>query len=141
MKKSSFLKFLFIGFFLTVFVNSCSIGDDNSSKKFDFFKDDKNQIVFHKSPNLSWGNRRVEVSFEDNLDQFYKMDIVSQEGIRVGYALSENNLKQGITIKLKITEVDKIESISEIMIEPYELEKGKNDFTIGYIENKPYIIN
>lgn len=141
MKSSTFLKFLFFGVFLSFFINSCSVGEYNSSKRLNFYSNDKDQIVFQKSPNLSWRNKKVAVSFEDNLDTFNKVDTVSKNGVRLGYALSENNLKQGITIKLKIIDIDKTENISEITIEPYEFEKGKNEFTIGYIDNTPYIIN
>lgn len=141
MKSSTLCKFLFLGVFLTVFINSCSLGEDDSTKKLDFYAEDKDQIVFQKSPNLSWQKVKIEVSFEDDLDKFYKIDTFSQEGIQLGYALSTNNLKQGITIKLKITDEDYIDTISEITIEPYELKKGKNEFTIGHLDSKPYIIN
>jgi hypothetical protein len=59
----------------------------------------------------------------------------------VGYLLSENNLRQGFTIKLKITDtIQHAEKTSEIMIEPYDLSRGINQFTIGYNGNTPSII-
>jgi hypothetical protein len=57
------------------------------------------------------------------------------------YELTDNNLQQGITIKVKVIDyAARSEKINEIMIEPFDLIKGKNQFTITYNGNKPYII-
>jgi hypothetical protein len=57
------------------------------------------------------------------------------------HELTNNNLQQGITIKLKVIDyAAQSENINEIMIESFNLSKGRNQFTIGYNANKPYII-
>jgi hypothetical protein len=105
--------------------------------------DDKleSEIVFAKSSNFDWNNKKVEVSFEDEFQDFLSIENLSKKKGKLGYELSSNNLQQGITIKLKV--IDYIKNsvkINEIMIESYDLNKGINHFTIGYNDNKPDII-
>lgn len=141
MKNSLLFKSLFLGVFLTLVTNSCSVNDEvSSSNVVHVFSKNENQILFSKSPNFDWVNKQVEVSFEDNFEKFSEIDPVSNKGIKMGFSLSDNNLKQGITIKLKVTESNSVEYVNEIMIESYDLSQGKNEITIGYIDNKPYII-
>jgi DNA-directed RNA polymerase subunit E'/Rpb7 len=95
-------------------------------------------LVFVKSSTFNWNQRRVEISFEDAFQQFYSVDIKDNV---LEYELTDNNLRQGITVKLKVIDyATKSEKTNEIMIEPFDLIKGKNQFTIAYNGNKPYII-
>lgn len=135
MKISKLIKSLFIGIFLTIFINGCSVNDEtkNSSTSSKILNDES-QLLFAKSPVFDWKNKKVEVSFEDNFQNFISIE-------KLGYSLSENNLKQGITIKLKIVDFEnKSVNINEIMIESFDLSKGINQFTIGYKDKTPYII-
>ena len=135
MKISKLIKSLFIGIFLTIFINGCSVNDEtkNSSSSSKILNDES-QLLFAKSPVFNWKNKKVEVSFEDNFQNFISIE-------KLGYSLSENNLKQGITIKLKIIDNESnIEKTSQIMIESFDLSKGINQFTIGYNDKTPYII-
>ena len=135
MKISKLIKSLFIGIFLTIFINGCSVNDEtkNSSSSSKILNDES-QLLFAKSPVFNWKNKKVEVSFEDNFQNFSSIE-------KLGYSLSENNLKQGITIKLKIVDFEnKSVNINEIMIESFDLSKGINQFTIGYNDKTPYII-
>jgi hypothetical protein len=96
------------------------------------------RLVFVKSSTSNWNQRRVEISFEDAFQQFYSVDIKDNV---LEYELTDNNLKQTITVKLKVTDyAAKSEKTNEIMIESFYLSKEKNQFTIAYIGNKPYII-
>lgn len=135
MKISKLIKSLFIGIFLTIFINGCSVNDEtrNSSSSSKILNDES-QLLFAKSPVFDWKNKKVEVSFEDNFQNFISIE-------KLGYSLSENNLKQGITIKLKIVDFEnKSVNTNEIMIESFDLSKGINQFTIGYRDKTPYII-
>ena len=135
MKISKLIKSLFIGIFLTIFINGCSVNDEtkNSSSSSKILNDES-QLLFTKSPVFNWKNKKVEVSFEDNFQNFISIE-------KLGYSLSENNLKQGITIKLKIVDFEnKSVNTNEIMIESFDLSKGINQFTIGYKDKTPYII-
>ena len=135
MKISKLIKSLFIGIFLTIFINGCSVNDEtkNSSSSSKILNDES-QLLFAKSPLFNWKNKKVEVSFEDNFQNFISIE-------KLGYSLSENNLKQGITIKLKIVDFEnKSVNTNEIMIESFDLSKGINQFTIGYKDKTPYII-
>lgn len=135
MKISKLIKSLFIGIFLTIFINGCSVNDEtkNSSSSSKILNDES-QLLFAKSPVFNWKNKKVEVSFEDNFQNFISIE-------KLGYSLSENNLKQGITIKLKIVDFEnKSVNTNEIMIESFDLSKGINQFTIGYKDKTPYII-
>lgn len=135
MKISKLIKSLFIGIFLTIFINGCSVNDEtkNSSSSSKILNDES-QLLFAKSPVFNWKNKKVVVSFEDNFQNFMSIE-------KLGYSLSENNLKQGITIKLKIVDFEnKSVNINEIMIESFDLSKGINQFTIGYKDKTPYII-
>lgn len=135
MKISKLIKSLFIGIFLTIFINGCSVNDEtkNSSSSSKILNDES-QLLFAKSPVFNWKNKKVEVSFEDNFQNFISIE-------KLGYLLSENNLKQGITIKLKIVDFEnKSVNTNEIMIESFDLSKGINQFTIGYNDKTPYII-
>lgn len=135
MKISKLIKSLFIGIFLTIFINGCSVNDEtkNSSSSSKILNDES-QLLFAKSPVFNWKNKKVEVSFEDNFQNFISIE-------KLGYSLSENNLKQGITIKLKIVDFEnKSVNTNEIMIESFDLSKGINQFTIGYRDKTPYII-
>ena len=135
MKISKLIKSLFIGIFLTIFINGCSVNDEtkNSSTSSKILNDES-QLLFAKSPVFNWKNKKVEVSFEDNFQNFSSIE-------KLGYSLSENNLKQGITIKLKIVDFEnKSVNTNEIMIESFDLSKGINQFTIGYRDKTPYII-
>ena len=135
MKISKLIKSLFIGIFLTIFINGCSVNDEtkNSSSSSKILNDES-QLLFAKSPVFNWKNKKVEVSFEDNFQNFISIE-------KLGYLLSENNLKQGITIKLKIVDFEnKSVNTNEIMIESFDLSKGINQFTIGYKDKTPYII-
>jgi hypothetical protein len=96
------------------------------------------RLVFVKSSTSNWNQRRVEISFEDAFQQFYSVDIKDNV---LEYELTDNNLKQTITVKLKVTDyAAKSEKTNEIMIESFYLSKGKNQFTIAYNGNRPYII-
>ena len=135
MKISKLIKSLFIGIFLTIFINGCSVNDEtkNSSSSSKILNDES-QLLFAKSRVFDWKNKKVLVSFEDNFQNFISIE-------KLGYSLSENNLKQGITIKLKILDFEnKSVNINEIMIESFDLSKGINQFTIGYRDKTPYII-
>lgn len=135
MKISKLIKSLFIGIFLTIFINGCSVNDETkNSSSLSKILNDESQLLFAKSPVFDWKNKKVEVSFEDNFQNFSSIE-------KLGYSLSENNLKQGITIKLKIVDFEnKSVNTNQIMIESFDLSKGINQFTIGYRDKTPYII-
>lgn len=135
MNISKLIKSSFLVIFLTLLVNGCSFnGEAKSGLAETAAMKDKCQILFEKSPLFDWTNKRVVVSFEDNLQNFTPVE-------KLGYVLSNNNLKQGITVKLKVIDFeDKSEKSNEIMIESFDLSKGVNQFTIGYNDKKPYII-
>jgi DNA-directed RNA polymerase subunit E'/Rpb7 len=96
------------------------------------------RLVFAKSSTSNWNQKRVEISFEDAFQQFYPIDNKENELL---YELTDNNLQQGITIKVKVIDyAARSEKVNEIMIEPFALSKGRNQFTKGYNANKQYII-
>lgn len=135
MKTSILIKSLFIGIFLTIFINGCSVNDEtkNDNAESAMLKNES-QLMFAKSTILDWKNKKVVVSFEDDFQNFISIE-------NLAYTLSHNNLKQGITVKLKIVDFkNKSEQINEIMIEPFDLSEGMNEFAVGYTNNKPYII-
>ena len=135
MNISKLIKSSFLVIFLTLFINGCSVnGEAKSGMAENTIQKDKCQLLFEKSPLFDWTNKRVVVSFENNLQNFIPIE-------KLGYVLSNNNLNQGITVKLKIVDFeDKSEKTNEIMIESFDLSKGVNQFTIGYNDKKPYII-
>jgi hypothetical protein len=138
MKSTRLLKFLFLGFSLTFIANRCSVNEEASAK---ITAKKANEISFLKSPLFDWKNKKVEVSFEDDFENFESIDTVSIYGTQLGHSLSNNNLKQGIIIKLKVIDrVKSIDIINEIMIESYDLSSGINQFNIGFNNNKPFII-
>ena len=135
MKLSKLIDWLFIVIFLNILINGCSVNDK--------FKNDnvistclknESQLMFAKCPNLDWKNKKVVVSFEDDFKNFISIETL-------GYTLSHNNLNQGITVKLKIVDFEnKATQINEIMIEPFDLSEGTNEFAVGYTNNKTYLI-
>lgn len=135
MKKSNIIKSVFLGIFFTIFINGCSVNDESKNNvSTSSSLNNESQLVFAKSLSFNWKNKKVEVSFEDDFKNFISIE-------KLGYELSTNNLKQGITIKLKVIDFEKkAEKVNEIMIESYDLSKGINQFTIGYTDTKPYII-
>ncbi|WP_432672352.1 hypothetical protein [Flavobacterium sp. SM2513] len=135
MKKSNVIKSLFLVIFVTIFINGCSINYENKFGKSPAeLLNNESQLLFTKSPIFNWKNKKVVVSFEDDFRNFNTFE-------KSGYILSENNLKQGITVQLKVIDFfKKSEIVNEIMIESYDLSKGVNQFTIGYNDNTPYII-
>ena len=142
MKNLLFIPTLFFVIFLTSIITSCSSTDENSRVEVARGANtDSNSIVFEKSAASDWKNKKVEVSFEDAFQKFSPIDAFAQNGKKVGYGLSNNNLKQGLTIKIKVSDsITSSEKINEIMVEGFDLEKGINEFTIGCNENKAYII-
>lgn len=135
MKILSLFKLTLLGVFLTIFINACSLSNDESDQK------SVNQIVFFKSSQFNWKSKKVEVSFEDNFQMFSSIDTSTIKRNQRKFGLSLNNLKQGIIIKLKLIDLfDKSEKFNEIMLEPFDLSKGMNEFAIGYNNEKPYII-
>lgn len=130
MKNYFLIKYLLIGFFLTFFINGCSVNDEAESR---------NSVLFSKSPLFIWESKKVEVSFEDNFQKFESIDSVSTSGKRFGYSLSNNNLKQGVAIRVKVID-SKFEEVNEIMIESFHLKPGLNQIKLGYNNNKPFII-
>lgn len=94
----------------------------------------ENKLLFKKSDAFEWEAKNIQVSFEDELKDFFFIED-SQ------YFLSLNNIKQGIIVKIKlIDQREHIEKVSEIMIESQYLSNGINEFLIGYQDNTPYII-
>ena len=142
MKKSFTVRIFFLGIFLNAVFNSCSTSDYSKLEKSDAkFSLIENQICFAKSATIDWKNKKVTVSFEDAFEKFSNIEKESPEETHSRFSLSKNNLKQGITIQLKIQDLfNKSEKIAEIMIENYDLTSGLNEFTIGHKNNKPYII-
>lgn len=135
MKIITVLKFIFLIIFLIFIVNACSIKQDEDATF------EAHKIVFLKSTQFNWKNKKVEVSFEDAFQQFLSIDSISSNKSRNEFSLSVNNLAQGIAVRFKVVdEVQKKYKITEIMIEPYDLSRGINQFSIGYTDNKPYII-
>ena len=140
MKNTVLFKTLFLGIFFIFLANGCDVNDDKAASK-DFLSNMENQLLINKSTDFDWKNCKVEVSFEDDFENFSDIDVVSKNGKKCGYVLSENNLKQGLTIKLKVMNYhSRAEDIAEIMIEPFDLKEGKNELTIGHNNNMPYII-
>lgn len=140
MKNTVLFKTLFLGICFIFLANGCDVNDDKATSK-DFFSNKENQLFINKSADFDWNNCKVEVSFEDDFEKFSNIEMVSKKGARLGHLLSENNLKQGITIKLKVIDnKSRSEEVAEIMIESFDLKKGKNHFTIGHTNNTPYII-
>ncbi len=141
--KSSFLfKSIFLAILLTSFLNGCSVND---SMNFDLWENGKSnsnsKIVFIKSSDNNWKNKKIEVSFEDTFQDFSPIDQKSLSENHKGFVLTTNNLKQGIAIRLKVIDFLKNSfKIKEIMIESYDLSKGLNQFTIGHKDNTPFII-
>lgn len=135
MKKSPIIKSLFVGVFLTVLINGCSVNYENkSNNSTSKISNGESQLLFAKSSVFDWENKSVVVSYEDDFKKFSTFE-------KSGYKLTDNNLKQGITVKLKVIDFEnKTEKTNEIMIESFELSKGVNQFTIGYNDTKPYII-
>lgn len=142
MKISIIFKSLFLAVLLTAIANGCSVSDEiKSNRSVEFLSKNGNQIIFVKSPEFDWSNKIVEVSFEDALQEFLTVGLVSEQGNKMGYSLTANNMKQGLTIKLMITDTtDNSQQVNELMIEPFDLVKGKNDFLIGCNTNKAFII-
>ncbi len=142
MKIFLLLKFLRIGVVVAFVIAGCAEGNDNAMiRSTDPSFKNESQILFAKSPNYNWKNKKVEVSFEDSFQKYVAVDAVSKTGKSTGLLLSKNNLQQGITIKLKVTDtVVRTKKTNEVMIESYDLHKGTNQFTIGYNDNKPHII-
>jgi len=142
MKKSYKTSSFFLAILLAFCANSCSNLDKNKAKIVDNLDDKlESEIVFAKSSNFDWNNKKVEVSFEDEFQDFFSIENLSKNKGKLGYELSSNNLQQGITIKLKVIDyINNSVKINEIMIESYDLNKGINHFTIGYNDNKPDII-
>ena len=142
MKKFYINKRYLLGIFLTLFFNGCSISDENKKEKRDASDVNfEHKIVFTKSTTVDWNYKKVEISFEDAFQDFMSIEQLSRNAQNQGYVLSNNNLKQGITIKIKVVDRSKNNiSLNEIMIEPYDLKKGVNEFTIGYNDNKPNIM-
>lgn len=135
MKNATVFKSILLGIILTVFINGCSINNESSYTKLNSINSNKDsQIRFVKSPNFDWKNKKIVVSFEDDFQSFNAID-------NLGYKLSQNNLKQGITVKLKVVDFDnKSEKTTQIMIESFDLSAGINQFTVAYNNDKPYII-
>jgi hypothetical protein len=135
MKNATVFKSIYLGIILTVFINGCSINNESSYTKLNSINSNKDsQIRFVKSPNFDWKNKKIVVSFEDDFQSFNAID-------NLGYKLSQNNLKQGITVKLKVVDFDnKSEKTTQIMIESFDLSAGINQFTVAYNNDKPYII-
>lgn len=135
MKSQEILKVFFSTLFIFFLINGCSIRDDESTFK-------ENQIVFLKSSNYNWNNKIVRVSFEDDFENFKTLNGVSRSGVQIGYNLTDNNIKQGFSVRFKIINTDnKSENINEIMIEPFKLKTGTNKLIIGLHENTPTILN
>jgi hypothetical protein len=92
------------GVLLAVVAAAIAIGCSNS---YDFKLEDaktktiptNSRLVIVKSSTFNWNQRRVEISFEDAFQQFYSIDVKNNEFV---YELTDNNLQQGITIKLKV---------------------------------------
>lgn len=140
MRNAATLKSLFLGICLVAMVNGCDVSEEEKSN-FDLTKVAESQLFIKKSAFFDWKNRDVVISFEDSFDNFSDINAASEDGKTIGYILSENHLKQGVTIRLKtVDNQTKTEKVAEIMIESYDLKEGKNQFTIGHINNKPYII-
>lgn len=138
MKNLPLLKFLFLGLFLTLITNRCSVSDRVNSKA---SMVPVAKIQFFKSPRLDWKNKKVEVSFEDDFQEFKLVDTKETARNQSQLVLSTNHLKQGITVRVKMIDMNKkIEKINEIMIESYDLPKDINQFAIGYNENTPFIM-
>lgn len=135
MKLSLLIKSLLLVFLVTTLFNGCSVNDETkNSNSSGTILDTKSHLMFAKSSEFNWSNKSVVISFEDNFQNFTSIE-------KLAYSLSDNNLKQGITVKLKVVDFQsKSEKVNEIMIESFDLSKGKNQFTIGYNESKPYII-
>ncbi len=142
MKNAIVSKSFLLGLFLTVILNGCSLNDTgDTSHVISNSKNIQNQILFAESKAFNWDNKRVEVSFEDDFNTFLPIDTTMKKGTKLGYSLSENNLKQGLTIKLKVIDFKRhTQKTNEIMIESFDLSKGTNQFTLGHKENTPYII-
>lgn len=138
MKNYYLIKYILLGIFLTIITNGCSVNEESESSK---LNGKENVILFSKSPQFNWGTKKVEVSFEDDFQKFGCIDSVSISGDRLGYSLTNNNLKQGVAIRLKVIDLNsKLEKVDEIMIESYHLKSGLNQVALGYKNNKPYII-
>ena len=142
MKNAMVSKSLISGLFFTVFLIGCSLNDTGvTTYEISNSKNIHNQILFTESKAFNWDNKRVEVSFEDDFNTFLPIDTTMKKGTKLGYSLSENNLKQGLTIKLKVIDFKRhTQKTNEIMIESFDLSEGKNQFTLGHKENTPYII-
>lgn len=140
MKNPILFKPFFFGICLFIVVNGCDVNDDKASSTA-YFSSKENQLLINKSKNYDWENCKVEVSFEDDFEKFFDIEAVSKKGHRKSHLLSENNLKQGLTIKLKVTDFkSRSEEVAEIMIASFDLKKGKNQFNIGHTNNTPFII-
>ncbi len=142
MKNSLLFKCLFLGILLTSIFNGCSVND---RMKFGIWENENgssnNKIIFIKSSNLNWKNKIVQVSFEDEFQNFSPINMKTSDANYTEFRLSKNNLEQGVAIRLKVIDFfKKSEKVNEIMIESYDLSKGLNQFTIGYKDNTPFII-
>lgn len=138
MKTAVLHKCILLGLLLAFLLNGCSTSDETTSRN---IANLDNTLVFSKSPDVNWHHLKVEVSFEDDLQEFTEINSVSNNTIKSKYTLTANNLRQGITVKLKIIDLDKsIQKTNEIMIESFDLKNGLNEFVIGYKDYKPYII-
>ena len=135
MKSQRILKAFFVTLFAFFLINGCSNRDGESTFK-------ETQIFFLKSSKYNWDNKLVKVSFEDDFDDFKTLNVVSNSGVKMGYKLTDNNIKQGFSVRFKIIDSDnKSEYINEIMIEPFKLKTGKNNLILGYHNNTPTILN
>lgn len=138
MKTTVSFKSIIFGLFIVVFINGCSSEDEillNNSKESD------NVILFSKSPEFDWNHLKVEVSFEDNLEEFKPIESGLISGNKLHYSLTKNNIEQGIIVKIKMLNLQNhLEKTKEIMIEHFDLKSGENEIVIGYTDYKPYII-
>jgi Flp pilus assembly protein TadB len=132
-------KALFFLVLLIIIAILCSNSFDFKLNKDETKKTNNNsRLVFAKSSTSNWNQKRVEISFEDAFQEFHSID---NKDNTLLYDLTDNNLQQGITVKLKVIDCAlQSEKINEIMIESFDLIEGKNQFTIAYNGNKPYII-
>ena len=135
MKNAKLFKSILLGIILTVFTNGCSINNESSYTNLSSRSSNKDsQLRFVRSPDYNWKNKKMLVSFEDDFQSFTTID-------KLVYKLSQNNLKQGITVKLKVVDFEnKSEKTTQIMIESFDLSAGINQFTVAYNNDKPYII-
>ena len=135
MKNLSILKSIFLSVIVAILVSGCSASDEATTS------DKVGQIMFFKSSQFDWKYKQVEVSFEDNFQNFKSINGSSVTEKQFVSLLSANNLKQGVTVRLKVLDaIDHSEKMSEIMIESFDLKLGLNQIAVGYKNDKPFII-